>query len=349
MKRLAFVAAAGGILSCMDGLPSKTVPIDGLETTEIAPVSYDAVYVVNGEDATISVINAENNTVAGSIALKGMAYPHHVGLSPDRTQLAIAVPGYDMSMGEFGHAMHSSRPGHVVLLDALTGALVAAKKTDASNNNAVFAPGTDQLWTSQATTPGSTLILDAKTLELRESISVGTSPAETAMTADGTLAFVANSGSATVSVIDVPNRRLRATIKVGAGPVLAVPSPQGLVFVENEPDQTISVIDQATLAVKQTFSIGYKPGSVSVASNGELWITSPDRGVAELRDGNGTVVNTIPTGAGAHWVLFSQDGSRVYVSNEWANTVSVIDRATKAVTATIPVGAKPNGMVWRSK
>ena len=349
MKRLAFVAAAGGILSCMDGLPSKTVPIDGVETTEIAPVTYDAVYVVNGEDATISVINAETDTVAGSIALKGMAYPHHIGLSPDRAQLAIAVPGYDMSGGEFGHAMHSSRPGQVVLLDALTGALVGSKKTDAANNNVVFAPAGDQVWTSQATTPGSTLILDAKSLELRESISVGTSPAETVMSADGTLAFVANSGSATVSVIDVAGRRLRATVPVGAGPVLAVPSSQGVVYVENEPDQTVSVIDQATLKVQQTFSLGFKPGSINVASNGEVWITSPDRGYVELRSATGQVQQTIVTGAGAHWVLFSGDGRRVYVSNELANSVSVIDRATSRVTTTIPVGAKPNGMVWRAK
>lgn len=348
MKRLAFVAAAGGILSCMDGLPKNTVQVDGLGTTEIPPVTYDAVYVVNGEDATISVIDAERNTVAGTIALKGMAYPHHVGLSPDRSQLAIAVPGFDMSMGEFGHAMHSSRPGHVVLLDAETGALVGAKKTDAANNNVVFGPG-GELWTSQATNPGSTLILDGKSLDLRESISVGTSPAETVMTADGTLAFVANSGSATVSVIDVPGRRLRATIPVGAGPVLAVPSSQGLVYVENEPDQTVSVIDRTTLSVKQTFSLGYKPGSINAATNGELWVTSPDRGVVELRNATGQIQQTIPTGAGAHWVLFSGDGTRVYVSNEWANTVSVIDRSTSRVTATIPVGAKPNGMVWRAK
>lgn len=330
----------------LDSWPKREV--DGLSTTTIAPVGFDAVYVVNGESSSISVIDAESNAVAGTIEIRGAIYPHHIALSADRALLGIAVPGYDMSGGEYGHSHHSSRAGSVVLLDALTGALRASTRTNAANNNAVFGPE-GQIWTSQATQPGSTLVLSTSSLEITDAISVGASPAETVMSNDGSLVFVANSGSASISVIDVAARRVKATINVGAGPVLALPSTDGLVYVENEPDQTVSVIDRNTLGVARTFSIGYVPGSIATPGENELWITSPERGSVEIRDSFGKTMHTIPTGAGAHWVVFSADHGRAFVSNELANTVSVVDRRSMSVTATIAVGAKPNGMVWRSR
>jgi YVTN family beta-propeller protein len=313
-----------------------------------APVAFDAVYVVNGESATISVINAETNQLAGTIALRGVAYPHHVSVSPDRSLLGVAVPGYDMSAGEFGHEHHSGRAGRVLLLEATSGKLRSSTVTNAANNNVTFTADGTQVLTSQATQPGSTLVLDVQSLAIATSISVGTSPAETALSRDGKLAYVANSGSSNVSVIDVTERRLRTTISVGAGPVLAQPSPDGFVFVENEPDHTVTVIDASTFSVVRTFELGFKPGSVAAPEN-EVWVTAPERGAVEIRRRTGELVRTVQTGRGAHWVVFSPDGKRAFISNEWEDTVSVIDRSAGTVIANIPVGTKPNGMVWRSR
>jgi len=60
-----------------------------------------------------------------------------------------------------------------------------------------------------------------------------------------------------------------------------------------------------------------------------------------------TRLGEIPTGAGAHAIAFSTDGRSAYISNQEAGTVSVIDLATRAVTATLIVGSKPNGLVFR--
>jgi YVTN family beta-propeller protein len=43
-------------------------------------------------------------------------------------------------------------------------------------------------------------------------------------------------------------------------------------------------------------------------------------------------------------VAVSPDGRRAYVTNNASNTVSVIDTGGGAVTATIPVGARPVGV-----
>lgn len=346
------LTASLALAACTDNLAARVRANDTdsvLETDPIEPVSFDALYVVNGESATISVINAETDTLASTITLRGAAYPRHIALSPDRSLLGIAVPGYDMSMGEFGHEHHSSRPGHVLLLDAVTGSLKAAKRTDAANNNVAFSADGTSVWTSQATSPGSTLVLDAADLETRDAIPVGTAPAKTVISSDGSVAYVPNSGSANVSVIDVATRTVRATVRVGAGPIGVQPGTDGHVYVVNEPDQSLSVIDRASLTVVRTLDVGDTPGNVTTAEDGKLWVTLPKKGAVEVRDPNGAVLTTIPTAAGANSVVFSPDGMRAYVSNELADSVSVIDRATLRVRATVSVGGKPNGMAYRAK
>ena len=348
MMLAAFLSTAAG---CDDDIQRTAAPPPGVGSSTIETVSYDAVYVVNGADSSISVINAENETLAATIKFSGLPYPHHVSLSPDRSLLALAIPGYDMSGGEYGHEHHSSRPGRVVLLNALDGSFHASTPTAAANNNVIFSADGSQVWTSMATQPGATLVLDTASLALRETMKVGTSPAETTISDDGQLVIVANSGSSSVSIINAAERRVAQTINVGAGPVLALPSRDGNIYVENERDRTITVIDRTTLQVRKTFDIGYLPGSVAIwrGAGGGIFVTSPDRGVVEHRSAEGAVLQTIPTGKGAQWTTFSADDSRAFVSNEHENTVSVIDTKTMKVKSTIPVGAMPNGSVWRSR
>jgi YVTN family beta-propeller protein len=49
----------------------------------------------------------------------------------------------------------------------------------------------------------------------------------------------------------------------------------------------------------------------------------------------------------SHEITFSGDGCKAYVTNQMANTLSVIDIRRHAVKTTIGVGTKPNGLVWR--
>lgn len=55
-------------------------------------------------------------------------------------------------------------------------------------------------------------------------------------------------------------------------------------------------------------------------------------------------VATIPTGNGAHGVVTSGDSKRLYVTNMFENTVTVIDIESNKVITTIEVGEIPNGI-----
>ena len=72
-------------------------------TTHVISIDYPAAYVVNGQSNNISVIRLSDNTVTETISLNGATFPHHIYLSPDKTKLAVAITGTDLSGGHSGH------------------------------------------------------------------------------------------------------------------------------------------------------------------------------------------------------------------------------------------------------
>ncbi|MBI3961116.1 MAG: YncE family protein [Deinococcus sp.] len=56
------------------------------------------------------------------------------------------------------------------------------------------------------------------------------------------------------------------------------------------------------------------------------------------------MVATVPVGASPSGVAVSPDGTRVYVTNFFSDTVSVIDTSTNRVTSTVRVGPGPTGI-----
>lgn len=339
----------------MTGTPSS-IPIPAVTT--------DAVYVVNGEDNSISVIDPAAAKVVGVIKLENVSYPHHVYLSPDRTKLAVAVPGHDLSGGhsqpsgehgsEHGGAATSSPAtgGAVLVLDATTGATLKSRRLDGSNHNAVFSPDGTEIWTAQLVDAGAVLVLDAGTLETKSTIRVGRVPAEVTFTKDGSYAFVANGTSDDVTVIDARTKVVAKTIGVDREPVGAWPGADGLMYVDCEVAKTVKAIDPKTLDVIRTYALGFTPGFAAVppSRTEELWVTNTDAGkIVFNRTAADAKLAEVETGSGAHALAFTPDGKTAFVTNQLSGSVSVVDATTRAVKSTIAVGRKPNGIVFRSK
>ena len=340
-----FVTLPFVVLACACGAREigdpGSIPID--------PFTSDAVFVVNGDDSSVSVIDGTSDAVVGVIQLANVEYPHHIYLSADGSTMLVAAPGSDLSGGHGGgHGGHGGAGGAVLALDTSTGALKVARRLDAPNHNAAFAPD-GSVWTSQSGSPGEVLILDATTLETRSALPVGDDPSEVTFSASGTRAFVANTGSDSVSVFDVTTHELLATITVGDAPVGAWPGSDGQMYVDNEAGKSLTVIDATTLAVTRTMELGFTPALATLAPSGELWVTDTDAGKLVFFGPDGSKVGELATGAGAHAIAFSPDGAKAYVTNQTANTVAVVDVAAKAVMKTIAVDAKPNGIVFRAR
>src|SRR5687767_13297453 len=64
-----------------------------------------AVFVVNGGDATVSVLDQDKDGVVATVELHSVEYPHHVNLDKSGDRMLIAAPGMDLSGG---HGKHES-------------------------------------------------------------------------------------------------------------------------------------------------------------------------------------------------------------------------------------------------
>ena len=122
------------------------------------------------------------------------------------------------------------------------------------------------------------------------------------MSRDGTHVYVANFGSANVSVIETDGNTVVTTINVGGGPADVVVGLDGTVYVANGDSDTVSVID-ATNTVASTIFVGDAPEDMAL----------------------------------------SPDGTHLYVSNFWADTVSVISIVPGTPTPVAAVGALGRG------
>lgn len=318
-------------------------------TRGVLDVDSDAVYVVNGGSNSLSVVNAATGKVAGTVTFQNARYPHHINLSPDRSELVVSIPGIDLSAG---HGEHGGTPaqGLIMVLDAQTGATLRWRRLGAPNHNGIFSPDGREIWTGQIQKPGSVLVLGASTLETRREIPVGDMPAKVTFSRDGKRAFVANGMSDSVTVIDVATKAIEDTIAVGEGPVGAWPGANNVMYVDNEAGKTLTAIHAVTLRVLRTYDLGFTPALAATAPGDELWVTDVDNGrVAINMTTRDHEMGGVATGAASHGVAFSPDYATAYVTNQGAGTLSIIDTGAKRVRSTVKVGSKPSGVVFRKQ
>lgn len=346
-----FVSALGAAATagCMShGMDPPT-------TTPIAAITTDALFVVNGGDPSISVVDPTANSLLGTIRIANGEFPHHISLSPDRAFLAVAVPGMDLSGGHEGIGTGTGAHGMmaaVMVLEAATGKTIAARRLDDMNHNAIFSPDGSEIWTSQMkmTGPGSVLVLDATTLETKQTIPVSEMPAEVTFDRNGTRAFVANGMSHNVTVIDVVTKAVVMTIPVCNGPVGAWTGVDGVMYTDCEQDQTLAAIDAQSLAEVRRYALGFMPGMAATPAAGELWVTNAEQGSVVFYGTTSDVrTGELSTGAGAHGIAFSADRQTAFVTNQGASSLSVIDVAAKTIRGTVTVGQKPNGLLFRAR
>ena len=353
MKNAIFTASIIGALvltSC-----SKSDKMDmNMDMNTAVNVNYPAAYVVNGQDATVSVIKLSTNEVTATIPLMGtgtdmIMWPHHI--SSHQNHLAIGVPMMDLSAGHSG-LNTTGMTGKLVVIDAVTGTIVKNINLPKMNHNTIYSPNGTEIWVPQMDEMNSkVLVYDATTNALKNTIATGMMSAELTFSYDGTKAYVANGDDNAITVINVATKAIITTIPVGLNPVGAWTGSNNKMYVDNEDGQSISVIDVPTNAVVETITLGFMPGIASHnGTKNELWVSDPMAGKVHYWTYDTAMAmwmhgGAFNTGAGAHAISFTMDGNTAYVSNQTANTVSVISVANHTVTKTIAVGKKPNGVV----
>jgi DNA-binding beta-propeller fold protein YncE len=162
-------------------------------------------------------------------------------------------------------------------------------------------------------TPATATIIDVASNRILATLPTGQGPHEVAISRDGRTAVVTDyggsgAGGASLTVIDVPARRVARTIELGQ-----YRRPHGVAFL---------------------------PGDSLVAVTSEQ-----SRNVVIVHPASGQIRRAISTDAnGSHMLTFGARADRIYTGNIGSNTVSELDVATGAVRRAFPVPAEPEAI-----
>lgn len=205
-------------------------------------------------------------------------------------------------------------------------------------------------------------VIDTKSDMVTETITegVGDFPFGIAIgnTPVGIRAYVANTIDGTVSVIDVDSNSptfntVIGTITVGNIPIEVAITPDGTsVYVTNAVDDSVSVIDTATNIVT-TIQVGDLPAGVGTGKTPvgtRVYVLNVGDNTISVIDADPnsptfeTVIAVITKGVGnsPSDAAVTPDGRKVYVPNNLAPIVSVIDTVTNTIITSVPVGIGPN-------
>jgi YVTN family beta-propeller protein len=132
-----------------------------------------------------------------------------------------------------------------------------------------------------------------------------------------------------------------------------------VVFTALQDQRAVVRVTAATRAVERLAlpESARGPAQVYLSPDGaRLWVADQGLLTASDRVGNRVyevdarawaVRRSAEVGLGAHGVVVNRDGSRVYVSGAADHSVAVLDAATLALVAAVPVGRAPNGITLR--
>lgn len=314
-------------------------------------INFPAAYVVNGTSNNIMAIKLSDHSIAETITLNGASFPHHIYLNPSKTKLAVAITSTDLSAGHAGHAT-SSAGMKIMIIDVVTGVIDKELNVAKMPHNAIFNSSGTELWVGQTDLNQSQIIVyNTSDWTVKNTINVGKGLSEVTFSSDGLMAYACNTTDGTTTILNANTKLILTTLSVGIDPIGAWSATNGKMYVDNETGKTVTEISVAGMNITQRINLGFKPGYVAHNPiQNELWVSDATNGKVvyyTLLNDIWTVKGNIPTGADAHAITFTPDYLVAYVTNQGANTVSVINVASHNVTKTINVGTKPNGIALK--
>lgn len=172
--------------------------------------------------------------------------------------------------------------------------------------------------------------------------------AASATTVASPLAYVANEGSGSLSIIDTASDAVVGEIPAGKKPRGTVITRDGLTaYVSDQPNNRLLVIDLAQRRVSGDIALGESPEGVGLSPDGR-WV------VAAVEERHEVVfvdtqqrrkAFTVPVkGKNPEHAVFSPDGTLLFVSAEEGDAVDIIDVAARRQVAQVAVGARPRGI-----
>jgi YVTN family beta-propeller protein len=147
---------------------------------------------------------------------------------------------------------------------------------------------------------------------------------------------VTNTGSNTVTVLDLVNLRQDRTLSVGSEPTGIAANPtKNEVYAVNSGSGTVTVIDAARNRVAATIPVHRKPYFISIDSTGTraYVANSGSNNVSVIDLDKRREIRAIGVGEGPGLAKISPDGNTLVVTNRVSGSVSIVDAKSFRVRA----------------
>jgi len=200
-----------------------------------------------------------------------------------------------------------------------------------------------------STTPGvDHAAVTTQDFALFTAIPVGSNPIAVGLSADGSLAYVANLNSNTLSVIDTDLDAVVATVNAGPTPRDVEATPDGrFILVVNQSTNSVTVLDASNFAFVGSIAVGSFPCAIAVAPDGSAaYVTNRLSDNISIIDLASFAVTTVSVGRFACDVMLTPDGRLAVVTNRMSGNITVIDTATRTAVATVATGTFPQGVAF---
>jgi len=283
-----------------------------------------SVFVVNSNDANISVIDLATHQVMKTIPM--LREPHHLVLSPDHRSLVVG----------------DTAGNSLFFLDPRTGDL-QRRVTISDPYQLQYSPN-GKLLTTAGLARNQIDIYDAATLALLHRVPARTMPSHIAYTPDSSVVFVSLQGTDKLIAIRTADGAVLWTSRVGKTPAGEFWS-HGRILVGCMGEAHIAVVDPATGHVERTIATGRGAHTMFLAPGGKLiYATNRVDGSISVIDANSlAVLRTISVPGGPDDLEFAPDGM-IWAALRFAQSVAVIDPESGAIER-ITVGRSPHG-IW---
>ena len=307
--------AAVGLFALLLYRSPAAVPVgNGSHGVAVDPGTH-TVYVANGFDDTVSVIDGSRNTVTATVPVGD--YPHGVAVDPGTHTVYVANTDADT----------------VSVIDGSRNTVTATVPVGDYPRRVAVDPGTHTVYVANGN-GGTVSVIDGSTHAVTATVDVDGNPNGVAVDPVTHIVYVTKLYEDTLSLIDGKTHAVTATVKVDGGPNgVAVDPGTHTVYVTNDAGMTrsLSAIDGSTLAVTGTVDVGgigdnihTDPLAVDPVTHTAYVVNTGDDTVSVIDGSTLTVIDTVHVGMWPSGVAVDPGTHIVYVANNIDNTVSVI-------------------------
>ena len=300
----------------------------------------DRLLVLNRDDDCVSVCNPKTGETVREVPT---AFgPRTIESSPDSTKSYVSC----------------SQGNTLVVIDNKTFEITGRLSHDLFDGprGLVVRTAANELWVVSEHN-SHVFVFDIETDALLDIIPTHQTHSNTlSLNADESAAYVTNSSSNTVTVIDCHKRRISVDVPVGDGPEGVAVNPEtDNIYVTIQNESRLTIHDPERHEMIYETELGESPMGIVFSPDNSLALVpnrhSNDISVIETRfhrDGTGRPweVERIPVGIWPSNVVFNTDGSRAYVANNKTNDISVIDTETRCEIDRIDVRTYPDGITY---